>query len=201
MQIGILGAGNIGGTLARRLAEHGHSIFVGVRDPASPKAQAVAGAGVRLGSLAEAAAFGEVVIVALPLDAALAILPALDLAGKILIDTTNAFGGAPAGFGSAAAAVAHAAGGARIAKAFNATPWEVLADPIYGGVAVETFICGDDPPAKQAAIQLAHDLGVVPVDVGGIASAPLTENFARFWGLLAYQAGYGRGFAFKMLTR
>jgi predicted dinucleotide-binding enzyme len=201
MQIGILGAGNIGGALSQKLAAAGHAVMLGVRDPDSPKARAARSPGVEFGTLAAAAAFGDVVVVALPLDAARAALPELDLAGKTLIDTTNSFGGLPEGFPSAGAAIAAAAPGAQVAKAWNATPWEAIVDPVYGGQPIETFVCGDSPAAKATAIQLVRDTGFIPVDIGGLANAPLSENFARLWGTLAYQAGYGRGVAFKLVAR
>lgn len=200
MQIGILGAGNIGATLGRRLAEAGHTVLLGVRDPASAKAQAAAGRGMGLATLAEAAAFGEAVIVALPFDAALAELPGLPLAGKLLIDSTNAFGGLPAGYGSAAAAVAAAAPGARLVKAFNSGPWESIADPVYAGRAVETFICGE-PAERAVAAELARAVGLIPVEVGGIESAALTESLAKLWGTLAFRAGLGRDIAFTLVRR
>lgn len=66
---------------------------------------------------------------------------------------------------------------------------------------METFVCGDDAEAKAIAMQLAHDIGFEPIDLGGLANAPLSENFARLWSALAIGRGYGRDFAFKMLAR
>ncbi len=201
MKIGILGAGNIGGTLGKRLAAQGHEVVLGVRDPQSATAQAAQGADLRVVSIADAARFGTIVVVALPLDAAQQVLSTLDLAGKIVIDTTNAFGGPPAGYPSAGAAIAAWSPGAQVVKAFNATPWEALADPVYSGMAVETYICGDDAQAKAVVAQLGRDIGFVVVDIGGLSNAVLTEHFARLWGTIAYQAGYGRNVAFKLLPR
>lgn len=201
MKVGILGAGNIGGNLAKKLGASGHDVLVGVRDPHNTKAQAVQAHGGVVGTLAEAAQFGEVVIVALPLDAAREVLPALNLANKIILDTTNAFGGLPGGFLSAGAAIQAWSGSQRVAKVFNATPWEALVDPIYQGKRIETFICGDDVEAKNIAIQFAREVGFTPIDLGGLANAPLSENLARLWGTLAMQRGYGRNFAFAMVER
>lgn len=201
MQVGILGAGNIGGNLASKLAAAGHEVVVGVRDPASPKAQAIQAAGVSIGTFAEAAQLGSVVVVALPLAAARDVLATLALADKTILDTTNAFGGLPDGFTSAGAAIQAWSGSRRLAKVFNATPWEALADPIYNGKRVETFICGDDAEAKVIAMQLARDVGFTAIDLGGLANAPLSENLARLWGTLAMQRGYGRNFAFTIVER
>lgn len=202
MNIGILGAGNIGGQLGRKLGAAGHNVLIGVRDPHSAKAQAAHGPNVRLGTLADAAAFGEVVAVALPLDAARTVLPALHLSpDTIVVDTTNAFGGLPDGYASAAAAIVGWSGSRRVIKAWNATPWEALADPLFQGQTVETFVCGDDAAAKAVVMQLVRESGFIAVDVGGLVNAPLTESFAKLWGTLAYQSGFGRDFAFKMLRR
>lgn len=201
MQVGILGAGNIGGNLAKKLRAAGHQIMVGVRDPHSPKAQAAQASGDVIGTFAEAAQFGDVVVVALPLHAARELLPTLNLARTIVLDTTNAFGDLPDGFASASAAIQAWSGSSRVAKVFNATPWEALADPIYQGKRVETFICGDDAEAKALAMQFARDVGFTPIDLGGLANAPLSENFARLWGTLAMQRGYGRDFAFTIVER
>lgn len=201
MQIGILGAGNIGGNLARKLDAGGHGVLLGVRDPHSAKAAAARADGLRVGTLAEAARFGEAVVVALPLAAAHEVLPGLGLADGLLLDTTNAFGGLPDGFPSAGAAIQAWSGCRRLAKVFNATPWEALVNPVYQGRPVETFICGDDDEAKALAMELAREVGFTPVDLGGLANAPLSENLARLWGTLAFQRGYGRDFAFTMVER
>lgn len=201
MEIGILGAGNIGTTLARRLADAGHAVVLGVRDPRSPKAQEAAAQGLTLDSLAAAAQFGAAAVVALPLTAAREVLPGLGLAERIVLDTTNAFGGLPDGFDSAGDAVQAWSGSRRFAKVFNATPWEALADPIYQGMRVETFVCGDDPEAKAVGLGLAQDVGFSAIDLGGLANARLSESFAQLWGVLALQRGYGRAIAFKLLDR
>ncbi|MGH9709023.1 MAG: NAD(P)-binding domain-containing protein, partial [Candidatus Acidiferrales bacterium] len=93
MKIAILGAGNVGGALGRGWAAKGHSIFFGVPEPQSEKMRSLLtsiGANARAGSVQDAAANAEVVVVATPWEAAQsAILAAGNLAGKIVIDCTN----------------------------------------------------------------------------------------------------------------
>ena len=73
MKIAIIGAGNVGGTLGKGWAKKGHTVMFGVRDAANPKVAALvkeAGAGASSGSVREAAAFADVVVLTTPWDAA-----------------------------------------------------------------------------------------------------------------------------------
>jgi predicted dinucleotide-binding enzyme len=93
MNIGIIGAGNVGGTLGRRWAGKGHRVCYGVQRPQEAKVQDLlraSGPNARAGSPAEAASFGEVVLFSTPWPATeAAIKSAGDLAGKVVIDCTN----------------------------------------------------------------------------------------------------------------
>ncbi|HEY1379851.1 MAG TPA: NAD(P)-binding domain-containing protein, partial [Gemmataceae bacterium] len=138
MKIGIIGAGNVGGTLGRGWAKHGHDVFFGVRRPDDEKTRqlvAAVGPRARAGTVAEAAAFGEVVVLATPWPATeAAVRSAGDLAGKAVIDCTNPlkpdFSGLALGFStSGAEQVARWAAGARVVMAFNTTGFNVMADP------------------------------------------------------------------------
>ena len=82
MRIGVLGAGNVGRTLAASLAAAGHEVTFGVRDPSSTKAATAAAAvpAARIATLAEAAAGAEVIVLAVPFRAAAA---TLDAAGDL----------------------------------------------------------------------------------------------------------------------
>jgi predicted dinucleotide-binding enzyme len=139
MKIGIIGAGNVGGTLGRILTQKGHSIVFGVRDPQSAKVQSAVeatGGNARATSVEEAASHGQVLILATPWNGtpeALAkpskrIAAAGDLTGKIIIDATNPIELTPAGLAagltighttSAAEEIAKWAIGAEVVKAFN----------------------------------------------------------------------------------
>src|SRR5438445_11844901 len=98
MKIGIIGAGRIGGGIARQLAGAGHQLKLSFsRDEAAlEKLAGEIGPGATVGAPADAVEFGEVVVISVPWD----VLPeALDqagsLAGKVVIDTTNQFGSPP----------------------------------------------------------------------------------------------------------
>jgi hypothetical protein len=206
MRIGIIGAGNIGGTLGRRWAA-AHDVVFGVRSPDDEAVRAVvdqAGHGARALSVAEAAAFAEVLVIATPFGAALDVVRAAgDLAGRIVVDCTNPVGpglrhALPAG--SASEAMAAAAPGARLVKAFNTAGFEVYENPAFGSEAASLFLCGDDAGAKRVVADLAVELGLDPVDCGPLAQARRLEELALLWISMAVQK-QGRAHAFRLLRR
>ena len=210
MKIGIIGAGNIGGTLGRAWAAKGHEVVFGVRDPRGPKVQelvkATAGT-ARAATPAEAAAHGEVVLLATPWAAAQAALRgAGDLTGKILVDATNPLRPDLSGLTlghttSAAEEVARWAPGAKVVKAFNTIGAQHMANPRFGTQSASMLICGDDAAAKKAVLALAEVLGFDPVDAGPLTQARLLEPLAMLWISLAYAYGHGPDIAFKLLRR
>jgi predicted dinucleotide-binding enzyme len=153
MKIGVIGAGNVGGTLGRGWAAKGHEVMYGRRDPQSARDPN----GGRASSVAEAAAFGEVIALATPWGATEAALrSAGDLSGKVLLDCTNPlkadFSGLDLGFTtSGGEKVAAWARGARVVKIFNTTGFQNMANPRYGSEAATMFYCGDDAEAKGVA--------------------------------------------------
>lgn len=75
----------------------------------------------------------------------------------------------------------------------------MLLAPCFGGVPTAAFLCGDDPAAKEIVTALARDIGLDPVDAGGMANAPLVESLTKLWAQLSRT--YGREFAFAALRR
>lgn len=210
MRIGIIGAGNVGSTLGRAWARAGHDVVFGVRDPRADKARRLVesvGGTARAGTVAEAAAHGEAVVLATPWPAAeAAVRAAGDLAGKVLIDCTNPvkpdLSGLDVGPGtSAAERVAGWAPGAKVFKAFNTTGANNMADPVINGVRTVMFVCGDDRAAKPAVLRLAADVGFDPVDAGPLANARLLEGWAMLWIHLAVRGGLGPDFGFALIRR
>lgn len=199
MRIGIIGAGNVGGTLGKIWAGQGHQVMFGARDPGSEKIRALlaqAGPNAQAGSPAEAAAFGEVVAVTLPGSAIAEGLQATgDWTGKIVIDATNRFGDSEGA--SSAEDIARITGG-RVVKAFNTIGANRYAQPRFGDQAVSMFICGDDAQAKSVVGELAQAMGFEVVDAGPLSNAGLLEALARLWVSLA-RSGYGRDIGFKLL--
>jgi NADPH-dependent F420 reductase len=214
VKIGVIGAGNVGGTLGRRWAQAGHEVVFGVRDPAEEKVRtllASAGSHARAGCVEEAAAASQVVVLTVPWEAAHdAVRSAGDLTGKILVDATN-----PVAMGleglkqgllvghttSAAEQVAAWAWGARVVKAFNTTGFGNMHDPCYGSQAATMFLCGDDAEAKVVVTQLGKDLGFAMIDAGPLTIARLLEPLAMLWIHLAVFQGLGTEFAFMLQRR
>ncbi|HEV2490778.1 MAG TPA: NADPH-dependent F420 reductase [Candidatus Acidoferrales bacterium] len=210
MKIAILGAGNVGGALGRGWAAKGHSISFGVTDPTGDKTRALVnsiGANARAGSVAEAVANAEAVVLATPWPAAQAAIRAAgNLAGKIVIDCTNPLepdlSGLVIGHNtSAGEEVAKWANGARVVKAFNTTGAGNMANTQYDSACPTMCICGDDAAAKTSVAKLAEDLGFEAVDAGPLRNARLLEPFAMLWIYLAIKQGLGPNIAFKLLRR
>jgi predicted dinucleotide-binding enzyme len=210
MKIGIIGAGNVGAALGARWSSTGHEVMFGVRDLNGERVQsAIAAADGKptAGSVAEAAAFGDLVVLATPFDGTEdAIGAAGDLSGKIVMDASNPLKadtpGLQIGFSeSAGERVAAAASGARVVKAFNTTGSGNMADPAYSDGAPTMFICGDDEEAKSTIMGLAEEIGFDPVDAGGIQSSRFLEPLAMLWISLAYGLGNGPNIAFRLMRR
>jgi predicted dinucleotide-binding enzyme len=210
VNIGIIGAGNVGGTLGLRWARAGHRVIFGSRDPqASAIKQLVANAGptARAGSLAEAVRGGDMLLLATPWPATQSTVESLGpLNGKIVIDATNPLlpdlSGLEVGTNtSAGELVATWAAGAKVVKAFNTVGFNIMDQPSFGADRPVMFYCGDDGAAKQAVKQLALELGFDAVDAGPLTQARLLEPFALLWISLALVHGQGRDMAFKLLRR
>ena len=207
MNIGILGTGNMGSGLGKLWAAQGHAIRFGSRTPSkAEKLAARIGGQTQGGSFAEAAAFGDVLVLAVPWTIVEDLFKSLgSLKGKTIIDLMNAFGSdwMPA-FGhtnSLAEKVAEWAPGAHVVKTFNGIYFEHLGNSQFQGMAESLFLCGDDANAKAQVIQLGKDAGFDPVDCGGLEVARLIEPLAFLWMQISYNAGYGSDVAFKLLRR
>ncbi|HTL16290.1 MAG TPA: NADPH-dependent F420 reductase [Patescibacteria group bacterium] len=213
MNIGIIGAGNVGGTLGNAWAGIGHKIKFGLRKPSDEKAATVVkkcGPNASAGSIAEAASFGQVVVLTTPWDGTKsAIESAGNVTGKIVIDCTNPLplganllDGLSLGHStSAGEEVARWAKGAKVVKAFNTTGAGNMANPRYGTGKAVMFIAGDDSEAKRIVTQLSDELGFETVDAGPLKQARLLEPVAMLWITLAYAQGVGPNFAFQLLKR
>lgn len=207
MNITIIGAGNIGGTLGTAWAKAGHTVVFGVRDPGSEKVQqqvaaaganAVVGANVAASDIAEAIAGANAVLIAIPAAAMPAFLQehgaALD--GKLVFDATNRIGAETM---NSVAAIEAAAPNAVIYRAFNNLGWENFAQPTLGGMQVDLIYCGP-ATAQTMAEQLIGDIGLNPVYIGGNDQLPVVDNLVRLWFALAFGQQKGRRLAFKVIA-
>ncbi|HEX2916794.1 MAG TPA: NADPH-dependent F420 reductase [Chloroflexia bacterium] len=195
MKVGIIGTGVVGQTLGTGLVNLGHTVKIGSRDASNPKLQEwVSANGERAsgGTFAEAAEFGEVLIVATHYEGtenALKLAGPDNFAGKVVIDATNplSFGAdgpsLAVGFSdSAAEQIQRLLPGARVVKAFNIVPAALMIQPDLLGELPDMFICGNDQEAKQVVTDILTAFGWPPaIDLGGLQEARLVEPLGMVW--------------------
>jgi 8-hydroxy-5-deazaflavin:NADPH oxidoreductase len=178
MKIGIVGSGRIGGTLGRIWANAGHTVMFSSLDLEHDKALATSvGPNARAGTPREAAAFGEVLLVAVPYHA----LPQVGkeladlIKGKVVIDACNPFPGRDGEIGvwarekGAGLASAELLPGARIVRAFNAIGYARLPEAAQRKERAGMPMAGDDARANAIASRLVRDVGYEPVVIGPLA--------------------------------
>ena len=179
MNIGIIGTGKIGGTLAEKLAAAGHDVAIAnAHGPHSleDKARSL-GENVCAMTVDEAARHGEVVIVSIPFGDYRS-LPPEPLRGKIVVDTGNYYPDRDGHFPeldgdrtTSTELVADHLQGARVVKAFNAVRWTVLKEEgtPQGAGRLAMPLAGDDAEAKRVVADLIDQVGFDPVDAGDLA--------------------------------
>jgi len=194
VRIGIIGTGNIGGTLGTALAQAGHRVTLGSRHPESESAAG----GAQLSDVAAALSDAEVVLLALPARALDDFLAehAGSLAGKLVIDATNRMGAPVA---NAAAQLAEAAPTARYARAFNTLGWENFADPVFDGEPADLFFScsADDRPVLE---ELITAVGLRPAYLGE-GKQDVVDGALPLWFALVQAGGCNRRLAFRVLRK
>ena len=196
MRIAIIGAGSVGGALGAALADVGHSVVFGVRDPDSDKCRsALAGAPGSAAVLpAEAVLGADAVAFTLRPDAVPAMIAGLpSLAGRVVIDAMNRLGGDPTR--STSQDLVEMLAGARVVKAFNTIGFENLGTARARVVPAAMFVAGDDLEAKGIVMGLAAEIGFRAEDAGSLANAKPLEEMVKVWLALARQHGRSIGFA------
>lgn len=206
MEIAILGAGRVGGTLGRRLAALGHTVHYALRDPAAPIPDELRHERATTGAAAEVVARSALVLLCTPwaaVEEALGAVP--DFGGRPLFDVTNPIGPGLTlthGHGdSGAEQVQRWAPSARVVKVFNQTGVETMADPRFPQGSALMLACGDDEAAVGLAVELARQLGFDAHPFGRLSAARLLEPLALVWIRLAMVHGHGRGVALGLLRR
>ncbi|TQF04017.1 NADP oxidoreductase [Kitasatospora acidiphila] len=191
MNIGILGTGSMAATLGGAWVRAGHTVRIGGRSEAAAQATATRIGAAGHGSLAEAARFGELVLLAVPAAAApeLAGRLAAELAGRTVLDCTNALApgadglmlATPAGR-SVAQQIAAAAPEAHVVKAFNLCHESIwtLDRLEFAGAPLTVPFCADAQPAQQAVSALITTMGCTPLPCGPLSRATYLEATAAF---------------------
>ena len=190
MKIGILGAGFVGRAIAKLAIEAGHQVMLSNSRNPQTLFSLKPMIGCETGTATEAARFGEVIVIAVPLTA-IGALPVAELQGKPLLDAVNYY---PDRDGrvevldrrqtTTSELLAHTLSSPRVTKAFNAIPMTQLeSDGLPEGAPGRRAlpVAGDDPQGKRIAGELYTAFGFDVVDVG-----PLSEGWRFERGMPAY---------------
>jgi predicted dinucleotide-binding enzyme len=176
-----------------------------VRDTSNFKGKdLLSNANTQVTSIKEAVQKSEVILLATPATMAIEVATSLgDTSGKIIIDAANiVMGRGPQGFNNVSDAILANTITKDVVKCFNTTGFNNMTNPVYNGMAIDMFMCGDSEKGKTVARQLALDAGFAECyNVGGNDKFQLMEQFAFFWINLAMFQGQGREMAFKLLKR
>jgi 8-hydroxy-5-deazaflavin:NADPH oxidoreductase len=210
MNIGVLGTGMVGETIATALIEKGHKVRMGSRSANNEKATAwvkKSDKNATQGDFNDAAAFGEMVFLCLNGAHALDAVRSIDagsVAGKIVIDVTNPLDfsqGMPPRLleglnnsNSLAEEIQKALPGAKLVKLFNTVNCNVMVNPkLVNNGDHSLFICGNDTDAKNKVKHFVVDsFGWKPdslLDLGGIQSARVTEAYVPLWVIMMQAVG------------
>jgi predicted dinucleotide-binding enzyme len=208
MKIGILGSGDVAQSLAAGFLARGDDVMLGTRDPGKLAPWIEEHPKARVGSSADVASFGELIVIATLGTATSSVIESAGIAafdGKVVIDATN-----PLRFDDAGP---HLAVGfddslgeqiqrklphSRVVKAFNTVGAPEMVNPKFEGGPPSMFVAGNDDEAKRTVAGILKDFGWDVVDLGGIESARYLEAMCMAWVVYGLRAGTWHH-AFKLL--
>ncbi|HLG22086.1 MAG TPA: NAD(P)-binding domain-containing protein [Candidatus Manganitrophaceae bacterium] len=212
MKVGIIGSGAVATTLGSGFLKHGHDVMLGTRAPAKLNDWAARNSKGRVGHFADAAKFGEAVVLAVKgavAAEALRAAGAANLTGKPVIDVTNPIADAPPQNGvlkffttldeSLMERLQREFDKARFVKAFNSVGSALMVNPQLKGGKPTMFICGNDEAAKGTASGILDQFGWETADMGKAEAARAIEPLCILWCI----PGFLRNdwtHAFKLLT-
>ncbi len=212
MKIGVIGSGVVGRTLAAGFLKHGHEVAVGTRDPVKLKEWGEAHPRAAVTSFSEAAAFGDIVALAVGGENALEALRyvgAAKIDGKTIIDACNPIGGGPPVAGvlsfftdqneSLMERLQKAFPEAHFVKAFNSVGAGQMINPAFSGGRPTMFICGDDAKAKAKVAAICDAFGWDAEDMGPAPAARAIEPLCKLWCIPGVARGDWSAHAFKLL--
>jgi predicted dinucleotide-binding enzyme len=213
VKVGVLGSGGVATTLASGFLKHGHQVMLGSRTPEKLKDWAAANPTGKTGTFADAAAFGEVVVLAVKGSVAWEALRRAgetNLAGKVVIDACNPIADAPPINGvlkffttlneSLMEQLQKHFAEARMVKAFNSVGAPFMVNPEFEGGKPTMFICGNDEAAKKTVTGILDQFGWETADMGGAEAARAIEPLCMLWcipGFLRNEWNH----AFKLLKK
>ncbi len=211
MKVGILGSGDVAQSLGDGFVKHRHEVMLGTRDNAKLDEWAARNPAARVGSFAQTAEFGDLIVLAVKGKAAAAVLKLADaknLAGKTIIDATNPIADSPPVNGvlsvftkaneSLLEQLQAELPESNFVKAFNSVGSDLMVNPRLDGGRPSMFICGNDAAAKKAVTEILDQFGWETLDMGTAEAARAIEPLAILWcipGFLRNEWSH----AFKML--
>ena len=205
MKIAVIGAGNVGGALALQLTKAGHHLIIGTRSPQGEDIKNLlqVNPALEIRSVAEAAQQAEVILIAAVPKAVREISAQFgDVSQKVIIDAMNSINTKVEDFANTFEALKAWTNCRDIAKCFNTTGYENMANPVYDNQGIDMFVAGSSAKAKEVARQLSKEIGFAECyDFGGDDKVHLLEQFAFSWINLAIMQGHGRNIAFKLIRR
>lgn len=213
MKVGVVGSGDVAKVLAAGFKKHGHQVKIGSRTPAKLADWVAQNAGIESGTFAEAAEYGELLVLAVKGSVAaeaLELAGAKNLSGKTVIDACNPIADAPPDNGvlrfftdineSLMERLQRHFKEARFVKAYNSVGSGLMVNPRLEGGRPTMFICGNDAAAKLLVAQINEQFGWETADMGSVEAARAIEPLCMLWCL----PGFLRNdwvHAFKLLTK
>jgi predicted dinucleotide-binding enzyme len=213
-RIGIIGSGIVGQTLANGFVKHGHAVTIGTNTPGKrEELNTKTNAKAIVGSFEDAAAFGDIVVLATKGTAAETALKAAGIAnlkGKTVIDTTNPIADEPPVHGvlqyftsqneSLMERLQALAPEAHFVKSFSCVGNAFMVNPDFGGVKPTMFICGNAEGAKSDVKAILDQFGFEVADMGGVEGARAIEPLCILWCIPGFLTNTWTH-AFKLLRR
>lgn len=200
MKVGVLGSGDVAKVLGSGFLKHGHEVIMGTRETSKLSGWLSTNRGARAGSFAEAAGFGELIVLAVKGTAsadALRAARAENLRGKPVIDATNPIADVPPVNGvlhfftdvneSLMERLQREFSDAHLVKAFNSVGSVCMVNPNFKGGTPTMFICGNDEKAKQTVSRVLDEFGWETADMGKAEAARAIEPLCMLWCIRGFQ--------------
>jgi predicted dinucleotide-binding enzyme len=194
MNVGIIGSGDVAKALAGGFLKHGHSVMMGTREASKLQEWSAQNPGGRIGRFADAAAFADLIVLAVKGGVAadaLRLATAANLAGKPIIDATNPIAELPPVNGvlrfftnfdeSLMEHLQREFPEARFVKAFNSVGHRRMVNPQFEGGTPTMFICGNNEPAKELIGEILDQFGWETADMGKAEAARAIEPLCMLW--------------------
>ena len=214
-KIGNFGSGIVAKTLAGGFIKNGYKVCLGTGHPEKlADWKAAQGDNASVGSFADTARFGDLLVLAVKGGAAIEVLESAgkdNLAGKTVIDTCNPIEAAPPVNGvlkyftsinlSLMEQIQNAFPNVNFVKAFNSIGAPLMVNPDFGDTKPTMFICGNNPGAKKEVAEINNLFGFDTEDMGHAEAARAIEPLCMLWCITGLTTNVWNGHAFKLLRK